>query len=172
MARRDRQFKEKEVLLVIVRQGGTIPCGCCGEPITEADILTGNVEKEHIHERGLGGPDEPHNCRYSHAARPCHATVTHGSPATWAGSSRHKIKKATDPERIEKFVVEKPDLDVGTAFCTGCQTPFDPRKPHRCAARAVDRLIEPPRRCRGCGEYPETCTCAPRAKRSAFGGRR
>jgi hypothetical protein len=133
-----------EVLLVVLRQGGTIPCRCCGQPITERDILTGNVEKEHIHEVALGGPDIPDNCAFSHKAKPCHATVTHGNGATFAGSSRHKIKKATDPERIEKFKVNKTPL-------------------------TADAVGEPPQKCRRCGEMTEDCICPPPPpRRSAF----
>lgn len=152
--RRDRKFKEWEVLLTAVRQGGIIPCRCCEQPITEQDILSGNVEKEHIHERGLDGPDDPYNCAYSHAAPPCHATVTHGNGATWAGSSRHKIAKATEPERIEKFRVRK-----------------DPPKPREKKLDA-DRVSLPSGRCRGCGGPPGECSCAPKPQRSGFGQRR
>ena len=141
---RRRQFKEMEVLLVVIRQGGVIPCRCCKQPITEQDILTGNVEKEHIHEIELGGADMPSNCSYSHKAKPCHAQVTHGNGATFAGSSRHKIAKATQPERIEKFRVNKQPLDADTVGGTAPK-------------------------CRGCGEAAEDCICPPPpARRSAF----
>lgn len=143
---RRRQFRETEVIATVLMQGATIPCKRCGEPITIEDVKSGNVEKEHLHELELGGADEPTNCAFSHKARPCHAQVTHGSPATFAGSSRHRIAKATDPARIEKFKVDKRPLD--------------------------DTSEAIPGRCRGCGEYPSECTCAPRVKRQAFSGRR
>jgi len=50
------------------------------------------IEKEHLHERALGGPDEWGNWRWSHEA--CHSIVTNGTKATAAGSSKHRIAKA------------------------------------------------------------------------------
>lgn len=141
MANRRRQFRELEVLATLLMQGAVIPCKRCRIAITIEDVKGGNVEKEHLHEIELGGEDEPHNCAFSHKAKPCHATVTHGNGATFAGSSRHKIAKATDPERIEKFRVHKKPLDA-------------------------DRVGLPSGRCRYCGQDP--CTCQPRERRSAF----
>lgn len=146
MARR-RQFREIEVIETLIHQGVVITCRHCKQPITLADVQTGNVEKEHLHEVELDGPDMPFNCRFSHKARPCHAQVTHGAPGVFAGSSRHRIAKATEPKRIEKFQVRKKPLDA-------------------------EAVSEPLRKCRGCGEYPDACTCPKREKRTAFGGRR
>lgn len=142
---RSRQMKEREVLEVLINQGAVIPCFRCRVAFTMEDVKSGNIENEHIHEKELGGPDDPFNRRYSHKARPCHATVTHGSPATWAGSSRHRIAKATEPKRIEKFRVQKVPLDA-------------------------DRVSEPSGRCRRCGQEP--CTCIVMARRSGLGSRR
>lgn len=95
MTRPRRQFREIEVLeTLIVHQGVAIPCFRCGVAFTADDVKRGNIEKEHLHERGLDGPDEPFNCRYSHKSEPCHHTVTNGPPATSAGSSKHRIAKA------------------------------------------------------------------------------
>lgn len=144
MARSRRQGREQEVLAVLIGQGAVIPCFRCRLAFTEEDVRTGNIEKEHLHEVELGGPDEPDNWRFSHKAKPCHATVTHGNGATFAGSSRHKIKKATDPERIEKFKVNKTPL-------------------------TADAVGEPPQKCRRCGEMTEDCICPPPPpRRSAF----
>ncbi len=144
MARKTRQLRELEVVEELLLQGATIPCHRCGLPITLEDVRTGNVQNEHLHEHGLGGDDGPANRRFSHAARPCHAEVTHGSKATFAGSSRHRIKKATDPKRIDKFVVKK-------------------REPRQ-RQLTPDLVSRPSRRCARCGQPPGECTCQPRAK--------
>jgi formylmethanofuran dehydrogenase subunit E len=147
MTKPRRAFGWKDVLLVLIYQcqdrAAPILCHRCGKPITIEDVRSGNVEREHLHERELGGPDEPENCRYSHKARPCHAQTTNGTPATSAGSSKNRIAKATHPNRTEKFVVRKPDLD---------------------AAPKVD----PGSRCRRCGEYLP-CACPAPAKANGFG---
>lgn len=111
MGKRRRQFRELEVLeVLIVHQHVAIPCFRCGAAFTEEDVRTGNIEKEHLHERALEGPDEPFNCRFSHKAAPCHHTVTNGTPATTAGSSKQRIAKTT-ATRADKFLVDKPALD-------------------------------------------------------------
>jgi hypothetical protein len=137
-----RRFTEREVLESLIRQGAVIPCKRCRIAFTLEDIP--NIEREHIHEVALGGPDIPGNCAYSHGA--CHSTVTNGTPATTAGSSRNRIAKATQPERIRKFQVHKTPLDQ------------------------VDDLGSD--RCRKCGEYSDDCVCVMPVKRSAFGMRR
>lgn len=142
-----RQLRELEVIEVLIGQGAVIPCFRCRLAFTLEDVKAGNVENEHLHEKKLGGPDEPGNRRFSHAAKPCHATVTHGNGATFAGSSRHRIKKATDPDRIEKFMVQK--------------TAPQPQAP-------TVQQQSPPARCRSCGGYPGECICKPREKRPAF----
>lgn len=148
MSRKTRQLRELEVVEVLLDQGAVIPCYRCNIDFTMADLKAGNIENEHLHEHGLGGVDDPHNRAFSHKD-PCHNLVTHGNGATFAGSSRHKIKK-TEPERTEKFVVKK----------TGPKPrPLD-----------ADRVSLPSGRCRVCGNEP--CACAPRAKRSGFGQRR
>lgn len=136
-----RQLRELEVLEVLISQGAVIPCYRCRIAFISEDIKTGNIENEHLHEKELGGPDDPGNRRFSHT--PCHATVTHGNGATFAGSSRHRIAKANRPERIEKFVVNKIPLDVIPPNEVG-------------------------ERCRKCGEYGDDCTCPVPVKRSAF----
>lgn len=136
------RLSEIEVIQVCIQQGAVIPCKRCRVAFTEQDVKTGNIENEHLHEKKLGGPDEPGNRAFSHKARPCHAMVTHGSGATFAGSSRHKIAKATQPKRIEKFMVNKLPLDADLS---------DP-----VAAR-----------CRRCGEYQDACQCAVPARRRA-----
>lgn len=142
-----RQLRELEVLEVLIGQGAVIPCKRCRVAFTMEDVKTGNIECEHLHEKALGGPDEPGNRAFSHKARPCHASVTHGPPATSAGSSRNRVAKANDPRRTEKFVVQK------TAPQPPAPTP---------------ELLAPPARCRGCGGYPGECTCQPRPVRKAF----
>jgi hypothetical protein len=139
-----RQLRELEVLEVCIGQGAIIPCFRCRIAFTMDDVKNKNIENEHLHEKKLGGPDEPGNRRFSHKAKPCHATVTHGNGATFAGSSRHKIKKATDPDRIEKFVVDKKPLALPPA------------------------VVDLGEKCRGCGEFKADCTCRIPDKRPAF----
>lgn len=136
-----RALTFREVIAVLLRQGGTILCFRCHEPILYAE----DSEREHLHEKGLGGDDGVENARFSHVG--CHAQITHGNAATFAGSSRHRIAKATRPDRIEKFAVNKRPLDA-------------------------DLVGEPTGKCRKCGEYPDACQCGRRVTHSAFGGRR
>lgn len=144
MAKR-RQLREQEVVEVLINQGAVIPCHRCGVPFTMEDVRTGNIENEHLHERELGGSDDPFNRRFSHKAKPCHSLITHGNGATFAGSSRHKIAKANDPERKDKFKVRKRALRELTP----------------------DRVSTPSGRCSRCGEH-RPCPCPPPAKRSSF----
>lgn len=132
-----RALTFREVITVLLRQGGTILCFRCKEPI----LFPEDAEREHLHEKGLDGDDGVDNARISHVG--CHAQITHGNGATWAGSSRHRIAKATKPERIEKFQVNKRPLDA-------------------------DLVGEPSGRCRKCGEYPDACQCGNRLGRPAF----
>lgn len=121
-----RQLREQEVLEVLLSQGAVIPCYRCRVAFTQEDLKSSNIENEHLHEKGLGGPDGPENRRFSHKT-PCHAEVTHGNGATFAGSSRHKIAKTTPP-RVEKFVVHKSPLDAVPAQngrCRRCGQDFD-----------------------------------------------
>jgi hypothetical protein len=106
---RRRRFSEREVIETLWHQGVNIPCRRCGQIIRpEARGTDGqfhiDVEREHIHEIALGGPDIPANCRYVH--RVCHAQITNGTKATTAGSSKHRIAK-TKPHRTRKFQVNK-----------------------------------------------------------------
>lgn len=131
-----RQLRELEVIEVLISQGAVIPCKRCRVAFCREDLAAG-IENEHLHEKGLGGPDEPGNRAFSHKV--CHAQITHGNGATFAGSSRHKIAKATQPRRIEKFQVNKLPLDADDGPTSD--------------------------RCRRCGEYPDACAC-PVAKRA------
>lgn len=176
MARSRRQFREMEVLAVLVMQGAIIPCKRCRHAFTIEDVKNGGVQKEHLHELALGGEDEPHNCAYSHTG--CHAIITNGNGATTAGSSSNRRAKANNPGRTEKFKVVKPPLDDHpTAFCSGCETEVDPRQPHRCPAgqqraderaRRLHTIHAPAARCRRCGEDSDLCTCPPQTQRSSF----
>lgn len=122
MAKGRRQFREQEVLeTLIVHQGETVRCFRCKKPFTAEDVRAKNIQKEHLHERGLEGPDMPMNCRYSHYD-PCHKIVTNGTPATSAGSSQHRLAK-TRGTRAEKFSVNKRPLDEDR----GPKNKFQPR---------------------------------------------
>lgn len=103
---RRRRFSEREVIRTLLHQGVKI-ASRSGEPITLENVHL--VEREHLHELSLGGADEPENCRYSLKAE--HAIVTNGTKATTAGSSKHRIAKANNPTRTDKFIVNKRPLD-------------------------------------------------------------
>lgn len=102
-----RRFTERQVLECLVRQGAVIPCLRCKAPFTVETAR--KAEREHLHEIKLGGADTIDNCAYSHGD--CHAIETNGNGATTAGSSKHRIAKAFEPTRIEKFAVQKKPLD-------------------------------------------------------------
>jgi len=95
-----RRFAEWQVVAVLLHQGIKIPCFRCKAPL---QMPTGpnQVQREHIHELALGGPDIPANCRFSHYD--CHRVITNGTPATSAGSSKHRIAKT---KRIIKKAAE------------------------------------------------------------------
>lgn len=101
-----RRFTEREVLATLINQGVEIRCFRTGTLITLDNL--DQVEREHLHELALGGPDEPGNCRYS--LKTAHAVVTNGNGATTANSSKHRIAKAK-PTRADKFLVDKKNLD-------------------------------------------------------------
>jgi ferredoxin len=109
--RRRRRFSEIEVIETLIHQGIEVPCFRCKVPFTREDVRTKNIQKEHLQELELEGADKPFNCRFSHRDAPCHHTVTNGTPATAAGSSKHRIAKANNATRIDKFVVNKRPLD-------------------------------------------------------------
>lgn len=98
------KLTHREWVGILLAQGSTILCYRCKEPILHAE----DCEREHIVEKELGGTDEAKYARISHVG--CHAQVTHGTPATWAGSSRHRIAK-TKGTRAEKFAVNKAPVD-------------------------------------------------------------
>jgi hypothetical protein len=102
-----RRFNERDVIRVLILQGVEIRCFRTGGQITLENV--GRIEREHIHELKLGGPDIPENCRYS--LKEAHAIVTNGNGATTAGSSSHRIAKAFEPTRIDKFVPKKKPID-------------------------------------------------------------
>lgn len=108
--RRRRKFREIEVIETLLLQGVVILCFRCKKPITLEDVRVGNVNKEHLHELELDGPDIPDNCRYSHKGKPCHHFVTYGNGATTAGSSANRIAKANNPKRKSNFIVSKPPI--------------------------------------------------------------
>lgn len=92
-----KRFSESEVIETLAWQGIFVRCFRCRAPFyTPAPgggmfNLSDKIEREHIHEIALGGPDVPKNCRYSCA--PCHKIITNGTNATTAGSSKQRIAK-------------------------------------------------------------------------------
>ena len=82
-------FSERRVIETLIIQDAVICCYRCQSAFTIEDAKS--VEREHLHELALGGENTPDNCRYSHRA--CHAKITNGTPATSAGSSKHRIAK-------------------------------------------------------------------------------
>lgn len=91
----------RQVIAVLILQGATIPCYRCGEPILRSE----DCQREHLHEKALGGSDAIANARFSHAA--CHAIITDGPPQCSAGSSKNRIAKAKRIAREEKMIVHK-----------------------------------------------------------------
>lgn len=92
-----RRFTEREVLYSLLLQGAVIPCYRCKmafhlDGAADDGHHFSQAEREHVHELALGGADDPRNCRYS--ASECHKSVTNGTKATSAGSSKHRIAKA------------------------------------------------------------------------------
>lgn len=88
-----RHLTFREVIDVLLRQGATVPCFRCGQPVTTGK----DAEREHFLEKALGGDDSADNARISHVD--CHAIVTRGNGATTAGSS---VAKAAKDKRIAK----------------------------------------------------------------------
>lgn len=84
-----KRFTEREVIACLLLQGTAIVCCRCGKLITISDVP--KVEREHFTEIALGGADDVSNCGYSHGD--CHATITNGTKATTAGSSKQRIAK-------------------------------------------------------------------------------
>lgn len=134
-----RRFSEREVVEVLIRQGAIIPCRRCRLSLKVEDAK--QVEREHLHELALGGPDTVENCVFSH--KDCHAVQTNGNGATTAGSSTNRRAKANNPGRTEKFVVNKLPLDRPVNLTVG-------------------------EKCRRCGEWGEDCSCPAPVKRPAF----
>lgn len=95
-----RRFSEKDVLAAIHFNHTTLLCYRCKKPLEPGQA----IEREHLTEIAIGGADEPCNTAYSH--KECHATVTNGTPATTAGSSKQRIAKATNPDRMPALVSE------------------------------------------------------------------
>lgn len=91
-----RKFRDWEVIACLIFQGVEVRCYRTGERITMENVH--RLEKEHLVELGLVEEgkrhlfDAPGNCRYS--LDTAHAIVTNGTPATSAGSSKHRIAKA------------------------------------------------------------------------------
>ncbi len=101
-----RRFTERDVIRTLIHQGVTLTCFRTGEPITLENV--GQIEREHLHEVALDGPDVPANCRYSLKA--AHKIATNGTKSTTAGSSKNRIAKANNPNRTQKFAVNKPPV--------------------------------------------------------------
>lgn len=138
-----RRFTEWEVIATLIEQGIVILCFRCKLPLplpTKKNV----VQREHIHEIELGGPDIPANCRFSHYD--CHSIVTNGTKATSAGSSKHRIAKARRGERdLAEAVFPKPlskyaspmrcrrcGDEIEDGICPNCGPPrFQKRQPVR-----------------------------------------
>lgn len=116
-----RRFKEWEVVATLIEQGIVIPCFRCKQPLplpTKPNV----VQREHIHEITLGGPDTPANCRFSHYD--CHSVITNGTRATSAGSSKHRIAKARQGEKDRLIQKPKPSLPMSMR-CRRCGEDFE-----------------------------------------------
>ena len=101
-----KRFSESEVIETLAWQGVIVRCFRCKAPFfTPAPDgglfnLTDKIEREHLHEVALDGPDIPKNCRYSCSA--CHSIITNGTKATTAGSSKQRIAKIRRIQRPRK----------------------------------------------------------------------
>ncbi len=95
-----RKFSERDVLAVVHHNHTTLLCYRCKKPLEPGQ----DIQREHLTEIAIGGADEPVNCAYSHRA--CHDLVTNGPPSTSAGSSKNRIAKATNPDRMPALVSE------------------------------------------------------------------
>lgn len=105
MARKTTTYKD--AIEIIIRQlDGKglpgVPCFRCKVPFTIEDVRSkpsapNAIQKEHIHERGLGGQDIPENCRFSHKS--CHDIITNGTKATKKDSSKFRIAKTKRKEK-------------------------------------------------------------------------
>lgn len=84
-----KRFSEKDVIRTLIHQGVEIRDYRTGELITLENV--DQIEREHLHEIALDGPDVPANCRYSLKAS--HSIITNGTKATTAGSSKQRIAK-------------------------------------------------------------------------------
>lgn len=100
-----RSLTFREVIAILLRQGSTILCFRCREPILYAE----DAEREHFLEKALGGDDSAANARISHCG--CHTQVTRGTGATTAGSS---VGKAAKDKRIAKGKMEVNKPPTGT----------------------------------------------------------
>lgn len=84
---RRKAAREAQVLDIIFRQGGIVPCAYCRKALTRE-----NLHRDHGHALKLGGPDEADNWFYIHND-PCHKGKTNGKPHTSLGSDKHAIAK-------------------------------------------------------------------------------
>jgi len=107
-----KRFTEREVIETLAWQGVIVRCFRCNAPFYTPSPdggmfnLSDKIEREHLHEVGLDGPDIPANCRYS--CGPCHLVVTNGTKATSAGSSKQriaKIKRLANPRPSKRPMV-------------------------------------------------------------------
>lgn len=101
-----KRFSEREVIETLAWQGIRVACFRCRAPFFTPSSdggmfsLSDKIEREHLHEIGFDGPDIPANCRYS--CGPCHSTITNGTKATTAGSSKQRIAK------VARILANKP----------------------------------------------------------------
>lgn len=87
-----------------------ITCAICSEAIEPEQEL----DWDHTTPLALGGEHHYGNLRPLH--RGCHRKKTSGTKATSAGSDIHKIAKANNRNRTEKFAVQKKEP---TLLCPG-----------------------------------------------------
>lgn len=129
-----RRFKEWEVVATLIHQGLVVTCFRCKQPF-EPPTASNQIQREHLHEIGLGGPDEPAGCRYSHYD--CHSKITNGNGATTANSSKGKIAKA---KRLEgaRLALEEAELTTFEARSSAPKSKLGPWTPRR--AKPVSRF--------------------------------
>lgn len=98
-----RRLTEREVLLVCLQQGATIPCRRCDKPIDWRGAI--ESERDHVLALGLGGKDTLDNVEFLH--RRCHKAKTDEDKERIAKADRqrrhHETGRSSGKARVQKI---------------------------------------------------------------------
>jgi hypothetical protein len=120
-----------------------IRCGLCGERIEKPE----DAEWDHIHEHADGGADTIDNIRPVHGRRTDDTLKCH---------QRKSARSTTHRAHIGRLETARTAL-ANAEQRVGVKLPTE---------------VDAGEKCRGCGNYQDGCTCAPKPeRRSAFGKR-